>query len=243
MLFSFRTAFNEKRLLLHPRRNPPRLRSRRIVLASPHLLPAAQQPEFITRYRPKLSHDHDSETGAGGKGSVAVNLKHGSLWRPQPSCGTAHLNPVACGATLAVPGQVLDSMEEGWSMVSGRLIQLPSGPASLAPKEPEALAAPVIGFPKMGNLHARHSVLKHPEYREACAWRAHSAASHLHTRLVEAARFGEDGRAGIAEVGHIARPIHVDACQRRVAAKSYYHQRRSPSCRELLGAGDGYSLG
>jgi hypothetical protein len=89
--------------------------SRRIVLTSPpHLPPAAQHPEYITEYRPKLSHDHDhdSETGAGGKGSGAVNLKHGSLWRPQPSCGTAHLNPAACGATSAVPGQVLDSMEE-----------------------------------------------------------------------------------------------------------------------------------
>jgi hypothetical protein len=33
-------------------------------------------------------------------------------------------------------------------MVSGRLIQLRSGPAALAPKEPEALAAPVAGFQK-----------------------------------------------------------------------------------------------
>jgi hypothetical protein len=57
----------------------------------------------------------------------------------------------------------------------------------------------------MGSLHARHSVLKQPESREACSWRAHSAASHLHTRLVEAARLGEDGSAGIAEAGQSAR--------------------------------------
>jgi hypothetical protein len=119
MLFPPHTAINEKGLPLHPKGNPPRLRRTHTVdelclTSPPHLPPAAQHPEYITEYRPKLSHDHDhdSETGAGGKGSGAVNLKHGSLWRPQPSCGTAHLNPAACGATSAVPGQVLDSMEE-----------------------------------------------------------------------------------------------------------------------------------
>jgi hypothetical protein len=45
-------------------------------------------------------------------------------------------------------------------MVSGRLIQLRSGPASLAPKEPEALAAPAAACPKMGNLHARQLCLE-----------------------------------------------------------------------------------
>jgi hypothetical protein len=215
MLVSLRTAINEMGLPLHPRRNPPRLPTQYCVdeLCSPvhtcHKLPNNQNssrdtaPNSATITIARLSWRQricscESETRQSLASAAFVwhcTLKSSCLW-----------SNVCC----AGPGSGLDG--RGWSTVSGRLIQLPSGPTFLAPKEPEALAAPVTGFPKMGSLHARHSVLKRPESRGACSWRARSAASHLHTRLVEAARFGDDGRAGIAEAGPGARPIHVDAC-------------------------------
>jgi hypothetical protein len=143
-----------------------------LVLQLSHLASGAQ-PKTGRRRHGSMTTMRDSGVGGVPKeaGHIALNLKHGIVWRRQGF--VRHCTLKILGWSMACcAGPWTAKLEDCWAgrerLLDGEWPPYPAPGSGLTPTDVEGIGLRLCEgaesmIPKMGNLYARHSGLKHLE--------------------------------------------------------------------------------